>query len=142
MRLVDADRVCAMLDRAELEDCYMEYNERRRERVKQAGATGYLVVVDAQGVGLAHVRAALRHAQRAAQVLEMGERHFPGSIRLVVVVNAHPLCHAVYTAVRPALGAATRESITITGRPASEVALLGELLPPGMLDDMRAELPR
>lgn len=137
---VDAHEICSRFTQDELVDCYMEYNERRRERVNACRAAGFLVVFDASGMGFSHLRKGLKYAWRASAVMEMGEKHYPGSIRRVFVTNAPSFVHAGYMAVQPVLGAATRNSVTITAKPAEEVEELTNLLPQGMLQEMRASL--
>jgi hypothetical protein len=73
-------------------------------------------------------------------VLDMGEHHFPGSIRKMFIVNAPSFAHAVYRAVQPVLSAATRDSLIITAFPAEELQELMELLPEGMLPSLREAL--
>mmetsp|Transcript_102208 Transcript_102208/g.176424 ORF Transcript_102208/g.176424 Transcript_102208/m.176424 type:complete len:142 (-) Transcript_102208:110-535(-) len=138
MKHVDSHEICTRCSQEELTDCYMEYNERRRERVNELHAAGFFVVADAEGIGLSHVRKALRYAWRASLVLDMGERHYPGSVHRFIIVNAPTMVHAVYKAVQPVLGEATRNAITITANPPEKVSELVRLLEPGTLEAMRA----
>lgn len=137
---IDVHEVCSKFSQDDLMDCYMEYNERRRERVNSMHAAGFIVIADASGVGLTFFRNCIRHAWRASLVLEMGERHFPGSIRRMFIVNAPSFIHAIFRAVQPVVSDATRQSLTITASSAEEVQELRELLPEGMLDSLRVAL--
>jgi hypothetical protein len=81
-------KLCSRFTQDELVDCYMEYNERRRERVNACHAAGFVIIFDCFGLGFKHLREGLKYALRASAVLEMGEKYYPGAIRRVFVTNA------------------------------------------------------
>mmetsp|Transcript_66403 Transcript_66403/g.158896 ORF Transcript_66403/g.158896 Transcript_66403/m.158896 type:complete len:595 (+) Transcript_66403:41-1825(+) len=140
LELVDIGALFAKLSEDDILDCYLEYNERRRHRSNEVGAAGFIVLVDASGLGMSHLGKFMSCARQAAGVIgSVGERHYPGSVRRAIIFNAPSFIHTVYRVVQPVLSAATRDSVAIYSCTAEEVPELQELLPKGTLEEMLSQ---
>jgi hypothetical protein len=120
---------------------YVEYNERRLQRINEVSASGFIVVIDAKGIEGIAFRKCMLYMRQASRLLGgIGERHYPGCVRAVIIFNASALVHTLYRALSPSLSESTRSVVTISHEPAHKVPELARMLKPGTLQEMQAAL--